>query len=135
MSQLLILNKADQIIESGTLSKWLTQAKDFLQMTKYFGTDGIRGAYGAKLINEDFVQKVGFAIGKFVNKQTDSIPTILVGGYTSFRAFSPKSITSGLSSWHPGSGLWSCPFTRSRFWCKIQKADFVYAYPLIISIR
>ena len=53
------VNKADQIIESGTLSKWLTQAKDFFcKMTKYFGTDGIRGAYGAKLINEDFVRKL-----------------------------------------------------------------------------
>ena len=36
------VNKADQIIESGTLSKWLTQAKDFCKMTKYFGTDGIQ---------------------------------------------------------------------------------------------
>ena len=34
-------------------------------MSKYFGTDGIRGAYGSKKINEGFVQQVGLAIGKF----------------------------------------------------------------------
>ena len=91
-------------------------------MTKYFGTDGIRGAYGTKLINEDFVQKVGFAIGKFVNNQTDSIPTILVGRDTRPSGHSlQKSITSGLSS--AGIRFWIVELSiRSRFWCKIQKS-------------
>lgn len=95
-------------------------------MTKYFGTDGIRGAYGAKLINEDFVQKVGFAIGKFVNKQTDSIPTILVGRDTRPSGHSlQKSITSGLSS--AGIRVLDCgvvPSPALAFGVKFKKADF-----------
>jgi phosphoglucosamine mutase len=46
---------------------------------KYFGTDGIRGAYGSENMNEAFAQKVGMAVGYFLNEQGMSSPNVALG--------------------------------------------------------
>jgi phosphoglucosamine mutase len=38
-------------------------------MGKYFGTDGIRGAFGGELINLDFAYRFGSALGRYLAKQ------------------------------------------------------------------
>ena len=48
-------------------------AEKFMEKTKYFGTDGIRGVYGKTLTN-DLAKKVGFALTKL-----KSNPRVLVG--------------------------------------------------------
>jgi len=95
-------------------------------MSKYFGTDGIRGAYGSKIINEGFVQQVGLAIGKFLKERTGPNPMILVGGDT--RPSGPslqKSLTIGLNS--AGIRVLDCgvvPSPALAFGVKFKKADF-----------
>ena len=51
-------------------------------MNKYFGTDGIRGTYGSDIMNEDFAQKVGKAIGTFVKIESPDDPTIAIASDT-----------------------------------------------------
>ncbi len=95
-------------------------------MNKYFGTDGIRGAYGSKIINEGFVQQVGLAIGKFLKERTGPNPMILVGRDT--RPSGPslqKSLTIGLNS--AGIRVLDCgvvPSPALAFGVKFKKADF-----------
>lgn len=48
-------------------------AEKFMEKTKYFGTDGIRGVYGKTLTN-DIAKKVGFSLTKL-----KSSPRVLVG--------------------------------------------------------
>lgn len=65
----------------------------------YFGTDGIRGAYGSAIMNESFAKKIGAAIGKYVKAKCNYTPTILVGRDT--RPSGPSlqnSLTEGLQS-------------------------------------
>ena len=38
---------------------------------KYFGTDGVRGAYGGPLINEDFAARLGFAAAQWLQQTRD----------------------------------------------------------------
>ena len=65
-------------------------------MTKYFGTDGIRGVYGSPTMNDAFTQKVGFAIGKFLAQQSPT-PLVIIGRDTRPSGASlQKSITQGL---------------------------------------
>ena len=65
-------------------------------MTKYFGTDGIRGVYGSPTMNDAFTQKVGFAIGKFL-AQKSTTPVVIIGRDTRPSGASlQKSITQGL---------------------------------------
>lgn len=45
-------------------------------MAKYFGTDGIRGHFGSKPLNVDFVLRVGNAVGKSLIKKGD---TVIIG--------------------------------------------------------
>jgi phosphoglucosamine mutase len=98
----------------------------FCKMNKYFGTDGIRGAYGSKIINEGFVQQVGLAIGKFLKERTGPNPMILVGRDT--RPSGPslqKSLTIGLNS--AGIRVLDCgvvPSPALAFGVKFKKADF-----------
>jgi phosphoglucosamine mutase len=95
-------------------------------MSKYFGTDGIRGAYGSKIINEGFVQQVGLAIGNFLKERTGPNPMILVGRDT--RPSGPslqKSLTIGLNS--AGIRVLDCgvvPSPALAFGVKFKKADF-----------
>ncbi len=95
-------------------------------MSKYFGTDGIRGAYGSKIINEGFVQQVGLAIGKFLKERTGPNPMILVGRDT--RPSGPslqKSLIIGLNS--AGIRVLDCgvvPSPALAFGVKFKKADF-----------
>ena len=46
---------------------------------KYFGTDGIRGKVGSKIINPQFILQLGWAAGKVLAKSTTSQPFILIG--------------------------------------------------------
>ena len=65
-------------------------------MTKYFGTDGIRGVYGSSIMNDAFTKKVGFAIGKFL-AQKSTTPVVIIGRDTRPSGASlQKSITQGL---------------------------------------
>ena len=65
-------------------------------MTKYFGTDGIRGVYGSPTMNDAFTQKVGFAIGKFL-AQKSTTPLVIIGRDTRPSGSSLQhSITRGL---------------------------------------
>lgn len=45
-------------------------------MAKYFGTDGIRGRFGAKPLSVDFILRVGNAVGKSLLKKGD---TVIIG--------------------------------------------------------
>jgi phosphoglucosamine mutase len=35
---------------------------------RYFGTDGVRGAYGGPVVNDDFAARLGQAVGKWLNR-------------------------------------------------------------------
>ena len=40
---------------------------DFAEMKReYFGTDGVRGAYGGPVINEDFAERLGNAVARWL---------------------------------------------------------------------
>ena len=47
-------------------------------MNQYFGTDGIRGAYGSEFINEAFSHKVGQAIGAYLQKENQDKPIVAI---------------------------------------------------------
>jgi phosphoglucosamine mutase len=51
-------------------------------MNKYFGTDGIRSSYGSEIMNEAFARKVGQAIGVFIKKDIQGIPTVAIASDT-----------------------------------------------------
>jgi phosphoglucosamine mutase len=68
-------------------------------MTKYFGTDGIRGSYGSRNMNENFAQKVGWAISHFLIQTGYPNPVVAVGSDT--RPSSPtlkESLIRGLQT-------------------------------------
>lgn len=46
---------------------------------KYFGTDGVRGAYGSEVMNETFAWRLGAAAARFVREQGASARTVLIG--------------------------------------------------------
>ena len=48
-------------------------------MKKFFGTDGIRGAYGSESMNESFAHKVGWAISQFLIQGGLNSPEVAVG--------------------------------------------------------
>ena len=67
-------------------------------MTKYFGTDGIRGSYGSEVINEAFADKFGQAIGTYLNQNNSG--QIVVAIASDNRPSSPslkKSLSDGLN--------------------------------------
>jgi phosphoglucosamine mutase len=49
-------------------------------MGKYFGTDGIRGAFGGDLINPDFAYRLGSAIGRYLVRLKPDLPLNAVIG-------------------------------------------------------
>ena len=51
-------------------------------MNKYFGTDGIRSSYGSEMMNEAFARKVGQAIGVFIKKDIQGVPTVAIASDT-----------------------------------------------------
>ena len=68
-------------------------------MSKYFGTDGIRGKFGGPSMNEMLAQKVGEAAGKFLGSRIDGKPVVMVGHDT--RPSSPllrDSLIDGLQT-------------------------------------
>jgi phosphoglucosamine mutase len=68
-------------------------------MKNFFGTDGIRGAYGSEIMNEDFAHKVGWAISQFLIQGGLTCPNVAVGCDT--RPSSPtlrKHLVEGLVS-------------------------------------
>ena len=46
---------------------------------KIFGTDGIRGPYGTKGMNEDLAYSLGFSIGKYLEEEGLNNASILLG--------------------------------------------------------
>jgi phosphoglucosamine mutase len=53
-----------------------------MQTVKYFGTDGIRGAYGAHPMTEEFMTRLGFAVGTVLGHDADAIseqPIVMIG--------------------------------------------------------
>ena len=49
-------------------------------MGKYFGTDGVRGLVGGELINLDFADRLGSALGRYLKKQKPNLPLNAVIG-------------------------------------------------------
>ncbi len=53
-----------------------------MQTVKYFGTDGIRGTYGAHPMTEEFMTRLGFAVGTVLGHDADAIseqPIVMIG--------------------------------------------------------
>lgn len=53
-----------------------------MQTVKYFGTDGIRGTYGAHPMTEEFMTRLGFAVGTVLGHGADAIseqPIVMIG--------------------------------------------------------
>lgn len=66
-------------------------------MNQYFGTDGIRGAYGSKQMNDAFAFRFGQAIGSYLTREKRDTPTVAIASDT--RPSSPalkKSLILGL---------------------------------------
>lgn len=64
---------------------------------QYFGTDGIRGSVGSRLINAEFMMKLGWAVGTVLVK--DDVATVLIGHDTRQSADMLESaLQCGLSS-------------------------------------
>ena len=75
-------------------------SRPFLKMNQYFGTDGIRGAYGSAIMNEAFALKFGQAIGQHLQNKCLSQPVVAIASDT--RPSSPllkKSVIRGLHDW------------------------------------
>lgn len=56
---------------------------------RFFGTDGVRGAYGGPVINEDFAERLGVAAGRFASR--------LLGGGTARVVIGQDTRASGSS--------------------------------------
>jgi phosphoglucosamine mutase len=52
----------------------------YLLMTKYFGTDGIRGSYGDALMNPDLAYRLGSALGLYIGQGKQGLPLCAVIG-------------------------------------------------------
>jgi len=64
---------------------------------KYFGTDGIRGRVGSKLITPEFIMKLGWAAGRVLSRQGHG--TVLVGKDTRISGYMFESaLEAGLSA-------------------------------------
>ena len=50
------------------------------EITKYFGTDGIRGQVGNSLINPEFVLKLGWAAGRVFGRQNGGSMNYVLSG-------------------------------------------------------
>ena len=72
-------------------------------MTKYFGTDGIRGSYGSRNMNENFAQKAGWAISHFLIQTGYLNPVVAVGSDT--RPSSPTLKESVIRGLQAGGGV------------------------------
>ncbi len=63
---------------------------------KYFGTDGIRGRVGEKKVSPDFILKLGWAVGKVINRSGASV---LIGKDTRISGYLIESaLEAGLSA-------------------------------------
>lgn len=50
-----------------------------MRVSRYFGTDGIRGRVGQGLISADFVLRLGNALGRVLAQGRDTRPMVLIG--------------------------------------------------------
>lgn len=48
-------------------------------LRRYFGTDGVRGAYGSAVMNESFAWRLGAAAARFAREQGTTARTVLIG--------------------------------------------------------
>lgn len=69
-----------------------------MKSKKYFGTDGIRGRVGSKVINPEFILKLGWAIGTVLNEKFGK-SKVLIGKDTRISGYILESVLeAGLSS-------------------------------------
>jgi phosphoglucosamine mutase len=65
---------------------------------KYFGTDGIRGRVGEATINPEFILKLGWAVGRVLNKEY-AVAKVLIGKDTRISGYLLESVLeAGLSA-------------------------------------
>ncbi len=73
-----------------------------MQTVKYFGTDGIRGTYGNYPMTEEFMTRLGYAVGTVLGHDADAIneqPIVVIGRVT--RQSGPglqEALTRGLTA-------------------------------------
>ncbi len=73
-----------------------------MQTVKYFGTDGIRGTYGTYPMTENFMTRLGYAVGTVLGHEADAIneqPIVMIGRDT--RQSGPalqEALTRGLTA-------------------------------------
>ncbi len=69
-----------------------------MKIKKYFGTDGIRGRVGEKVINPEFILKLGWAVGRVLNEKFGEAK-VLIGKDTRISGYLLESVLeAGLSS-------------------------------------
>ena len=61
-------------------------------MKKYFGTDGIRGRVGEKVINPEFILKLGWAVGSVLNEKFGGDAKVLIGKDTRISGYLLESV-------------------------------------------
>ena len=73
-----------------------------MRTVKYFGTDGIRGTYGNYPMTEEFMTRLGYAVGTVLGHDADAIneqPIVIIGRDT--RQSGPglqEALTRGLTA-------------------------------------
>lgn len=72
----------------------------------YFGTDGVRGAYGGPVINEEFVSRLGLAAARWLESRGVRSGKVVIGRDT---RDSGASLLKALGSGFLGGGSW--PFS------------------------
>ena len=71
----------------------------FLAKMKYFGTDGIRGAYNESFLKDSFAEKIGLALGTYLQNTFGSSTKVLLVGDTRPSGISLlNACTGGLQS-------------------------------------
>jgi phosphoglucosamine mutase len=97
-------------------------------MNKYFGTDGIRDAITGPLLSPEFLTKLGWAFGAWLNNQNEAHPIkkrIAIGRDTRESAKAIlESLSQGLSAWNISildAGI--LPTPGLQLICKDQKTE------------
>jgi len=62
---------------------------------KYFGTDGVRGAYGSATMNEAFASRLGAAAARFAREKGASSPVVYIGRDTRASGASLEAALAG----------------------------------------
>jgi len=78
-----------------------------MKTKKYFGTDGIRDRVGSKVIHPEFILKLGWAIGRVLNKKFGSAKVLIgkdtrISGYLLESVFEAGLSSAGVDAWMLG---------------------------------